>query len=254
MGKKLTTEDFISKARLVHGDKYDYSKVEYIGTHTKVCVICSTHGEYWTIPCDHLHKHGCPHCAREKQKELVYGVGINDLLYTRGTPSYQAWTSMLKRCYSNKYQNKKSTYMGCTVCDEWLLFSNFKKWFDSPNNNYQQGFQLDKDILVKGNKIYSPHTCCIVPASINTLFTNRKKNRGVYPIGVIKKNNGKYVARACGVKRHIGVYETIQEAFYAYKNAKERYIKSVAEKYFNEGKITKRVYDALMKYEVEITD
>ena len=252
--RKLTTAEFISKARLVHGDKYDYSKVEYIGTHTKVCVICPIHGAFLVIPCDHLHKHGCPHCAREKQKELVYGVGINDLLYTRGTPSYQAWTSMLERCYSNKYQNKKNTYLGCTVCEEWLLFSNFKKWFDNPENGYQEGYHLDKDILVKGNKIYSPNTCCIVPASINTIFTNRKKNRGIYPIGVIKRDNGRYVARACGVKRHIGVYKTIQEAFYAYKDAKERYIKSIAEKYFQEGKITKRVYDALMKYEVEITD
>lgn len=254
MGKRKTTEQFIAEAKAIHGDKYDYSKVAYIDTHTKVCVICPIHNEFWTIPCDHLHKHGCPHCAREKQKELVYGVGTNDLLYTRGTPSYQAWTSMLERCYSNKYQNKKSTYIGCTVCDEWLLFSNFKKWFDNPNNNYKQGYQLDKDILVKGNKIYSPNTCCIVPASINTIFKNRKKNRGVYPIGVIKKRNGKYVARACSVKRHIGVYETIQEAFYAYKDAKERYIKSVAEKYFQEGKITEKVYNALMKYEVEITD
>lgn len=118
MGKKLTTAEFISKARLVHGDKYNYSKVEYVDTHTKVSVICPIHGSFLTIPCDHLHKHGCPHCARERQKELVHGVGINNLLYTRGTPSYKAWTSMLERCYSPKYQKKRSTYIGCSVCHD----------------------------------------------------------------------------------------------------------------------------------------
>ena len=91
MAKKKTTSMFISEARSVHGDKYDYSKTTYINTHTKIIVICPIHGEFYTIPCDHLHNHGCPHCAMEKQKTLVYNVGVNDLLYTRGTPSYAAW-------------------------------------------------------------------------------------------------------------------------------------------------------------------
>jgi hypothetical protein len=254
MGKRKTTEQFVAEARAIHGDKYNYDKVKYVNTHTKVCVICPTHGEFQTIPCDHLHNHGCPHCAREQQKNLVYGVGINDLLYTRGTPSYQAWTSMLERCYDSKYQAKKTTYVGCSVCDDWLIFSNFKQWFDSTENGYKDGYQLDKDIIVKGNKVYSPSTCCIVPPAINALLTNRKRHRGNFYIGVRKTSNERFVARACGGKRHIGVYDTSQEAFYAYKNFKERYIKSVAEKYFQEGKITKRVYDALMKYEVDITD
>lgn len=254
MAKQITTAEFISKVKLVHGNKYDYSKVEYVDTHTKICVICPKHGVFMTIPCDHLHKHGCPKCAIESRKGLVYGVGVNDLLCTRKTPSYQAWTSMLERCYSSKYQNKGRAYLGCSVCEEWLLFSNFKEWFDNPKNNYQQGFHLDKDILMKGNKIYSPDTCSIVPASINSLLTNRRNHRGKYPVGVNKTRSGKYVARACVGKRHIGVYETVQEAFCAYKNAKEKYIKELAERYFQEGKITKKVYNALMTYEVEITD
>ena len=254
MGKRKTTEQFIEQARAIHGDKYNYDKVTYVNTHTKVCIICPIHGEFETIPCDHLHNHGCPHCAREQQKTLVYGVGVNDLLYTRGTPSYKAWFSMLERCYSSKFQTKKNTYVGCSVCNEWLTFSNFKRWFDSIDNGYKDGYQLDKDIIVKGNKIYSPSTCCIVPTEINVIFTNRKQHRGNTHIGVIENSNGRFVARASGEKRHIGVYDTSQEAFYAYKNAKERYIKSVAEKYFQEGKITERVYNALMRYEVEITD
>ena len=254
MGKKLTTAEFISKAKLLHGDKYDYSKVEYVGTHIKVKIICPIHGEFSTIPCDHLHKHGCPNCAMEQHKKLVYGVGINDLLYTRGTPSYLAWTAMLERCYCAKYQHNRNTYNDCSVCKEWLLFSNFKKWFDNPENGYKDGYHLDKDIIVKGNKIYSPQTCCLVPASVNSLLTSRKTQRGIYPIGVAKVRSGRFVARACSNKRHIGVYDTIEEAFNAYKEVKERYIKFIAESYFQQGKITERVYNALMKYEVEITD
>ena len=254
MGKSKTTEQFISEAKAVHGDKYDYSKVEYVNTHTKVCIICPEHGEFWSIPCDHLHKHGCPHCARECQKILVYGVGINDLLYTRGTPSYLAWTSMLERCYSQRYQGTKSTYCGCSVCDEWLIFSCFKRWFDDSENGYQEGYHLDKDIICKNNKVYSAHTCCLAPSEINSLLTNRKQHRGAYPLGVTKLKNGKYQARIGEKRKSIGTFNTPEEAFNAYKDVKERYIKSVAEKYFQEGKITKKVYDALMKYEVEITD
>ena len=254
MGKKKTTSQFITEAIAIHGNKYDYSKVEYIDTHTKVCIICLIHGEFWAIPCDHLHHHGCPHCARESQKELVYGVGHNDLLYTRGMPSYVAWTSMLERCYSPRYQSQKPTYKGCSVCKEWLTFSNFKKWFEDPQNGYQEGYVLDKDILIKGNKIYSPQTCCIIPKEINSLFVKPVSRDRILPIGVNKVKSGRYQARFGAGRKNIGVFDAPEEAFNAYKDFKERYIKSIAEKYFQEGKITDKVYDALMKYEVEITD
>ncbi len=254
MAKRKTTSQFIAEAKAIHGNKYDYSKVEYIDTHTHISVICPIHGEFTTIPCDHLHAHGCPHCARERQKSMVYGVGCNDLLYTRRTPSYLAWTSMLERCYSEKYQSKKPTYKGCIVCNEWLTFSSFKKWFDSPENGFQEGYMLDKDIIVKGNKVYSPDTCCIIPVEINSLLTNRKNHRGKYPVGVHKIKSGRYQARIGAERLNIGVFNTQEEAFYAYKNAKERYIKELAENYFKEGKITERVYNALMNYEIEITD
>lgn len=60
--KTLTTEEFIEKARKIHGDKYDYSKVKYINTHTKVCIICPKHGEFWQTPNCHLDGKGCPLC------------------------------------------------------------------------------------------------------------------------------------------------------------------------------------------------
>lgn len=243
--KRKTTEQFIKEARRVHNDKYDYSLTEYKNTHIKVCIICPIHGEFYQIPCDHLHKHGCPHCARESQKSLVHGVGINDLLYTRKTKPYTIWTSLLQRCYSNNRTEKHRTYKGCSVCQEWLTFSNFKSWFENPVNGYIDGYHLDKDIIIKGNKLYSPNTCCFIPQALNDLFTKSQAIRGELPIGVTKTSYNKYVAKVTTNRTYLGVYKTANEAFLAYKEAKEKIIKELAEKYFNEGKITERVYNAL---------
>lgn len=159
---------------------------------------------------------------------------------------------MLERCYDQKYHQKEPTYIGCSVCGEWKYFSNFKRWFDE---NYIEGYQLDKDILVKGNKIYSPETCCFVPQEINYLLINRRLHRGTEPLGVDRKGNS-YRAFFHQNKRkiHLGSFSTPEAAFLAYKKAKEQYVKGLAEKYHAEGKITERVYIALCNYRVEITD
>jgi hypothetical protein len=159
---------------------------------------------------------------------------------------------MLSRCYDTRNHHKNITYKDCKVCNESLTPSNFKEWFDK---NYQESYELDKDIIIKNNKIYSPETCCFVPKEINTLLTNRRNNRGKCYIGVTKNYN-KYVSTVsiCGKKHIIGYYSDEHDAFIAYKSAKEQYVKELAEKYFKEGKITDKVYHALMRYEVEITD
>lgn len=253
--KKLTSEEFIAKAKEVHGDKYNYSKIEYINNHVKILIRCPIHGSFEQKPNDHLQGHGCPKCAREGQKTLVMGVGINDLLDTRNTPYYKAWFSMLSRCYNKRLQAiKHKSYVGCTVCKEWLTLSNFKKWFDNPLNGYHESYHLDKDIIIKGNRIYSPTTCCFVPAEINSLFTKTNALRGDCPIGVVKSPHNRYIAKVNGRRIYLGVFKTPEEAFAVYKDAKEKYVKELAEKYFKEGKITERVYNALMRYEVEITD
>lgn len=242
------TKEFIKKSQIVHGYKYDYSKTVFIKNKEKVCITCPIHGDFYQLPDNHLHYHGCPKCKAEKARKLFLGIGHNDIIYSNKDESLSKWESMLHRCYSVKYKIKYPTYNGCTVCDEWLYFSNFKKWFDE---NYVEGYHIDKDILVKGNKVYSPETCCFVPQEINKLLTKTNSNRGKYPIGVYK---GKHSYLAFHRSKYIASFHTIEEAFNAYKSAKEQYIKELAEQYFNEGKITKRVYDALMKYEVEITD
>lgn len=190
----------------------------------------------------------------------VYGVGIVGLETTKINgkivKSYKTWSSLLERCYANK-PNRNKTYVNCTVADEWVYYSNFKKWFDE--NYYEidnEKMELDKDILVKGNKIYSPEACVFVPHSINTLFIKSNTTRGKYPIGVnYKKSINKYQARYSDINKksvYLGCFETVIDAFYAYKIAKENYIKEVADKYKNY--IPNKLYEAMYNYQIDIND
>ena len=195
----------------------------------------------------------------------VYGIGITGLEPVRDEngevlDSYICWKHMLMRCYSAKFQEKQPTYIGCSVCDEWLYYPNFKKWYD--NNYYEinnKTSQLDKDILTKGNKVYSPYTCMFVPNFINTLFTKRQNGRGDFPVGVCyHKTNKKYQASLSVFKngkataKYLGCFNTTDEAFEVYKQAKEKYIKEVADNYKDE--IPTELYEAMYTYEVNIDD
>jgi hypothetical protein len=205
--------------------------------------------------CGRLRQGGGVHYKKRKK---LYGVAINDYCdsiskHGRKIISYSVWKHMITRCYSNRADY--SSYKDCSVCEDWLTFSNFKKWFD---DNYVDGYHLDKDILIKGNKVYSPDTCCFVPSQINTLITKHDATRGVLPIGVTTttNRNAKYRAtlRKFGGYVSLGCFDTPEEAFAAYKTAKEEHIKEVATKHFNEGKIRENVYKALMQYSVDIND
>ena len=171
------------------------------------------------------------------------------------TKCYNAWHNMLKRCYYSKYQEKNTTYENCTVCKEWHNYQVYAKWH---NENYYeiegQTMTLDKDILNKGNKGYSTETCVFTPQFINVLFTKRDTERGEYPIGV-SKNGNKFKAllnKGDGKQIYLGTFDTPEQAFLAYKKAKEEYIKEVAEKW--KSQIPQKLYDAMMNYEVEIDD
>lgn len=254
MRPSLTQEDFIRNAKAVHGDKYDYSKFVYVNTTQKVCIICPKHGEFWQQPSNHINqKQGCPKCYDERRRSVVLGFGINDSehqIAKRKTTelSYKEWTSMIRRCYSPKYHKKKPTYIGCQVCDEWKYFSNFERWF---LKNYKDGYVLDKDVLIQGNRVYSPNTCCFVPTHINCLLPSKNIRRGLYKLGVYVQN-GKYVAQCCigKVQRRVGVFDNEDDAHEAYKKAKYSEIRRVATEAYKNGSIDKRVYDALLNYKI----
>ena len=105
-------------------------------------------------------------------------------------PFYCKWSNMLIRCYSENLPGWCPTYADRSVCDEWLYFSNFKAWMEQQD---WEGKQLDKDLLVPGNKVYSPQTCVFVSQVVNTFLTERASDRGDYPIGVsLDKGTGKF--------------------------------------------------------------
>lgn len=194
----------------------------------------------------------------------VFGVGKPGNKYpckikNEYTKEYRAWQNMLGRCFKKSYD----TYDDVTCCDEWLLYDNFYEWLHSQENfdKWLNGDKwcLDKDILIKGNKIYSPDTCCLVSFDVNVLFVKRNKMRGDLPIGVhYDYTSSKIYAASChlnnGKTKKIGRYNTPKEAFYAYKEFKENLIKKIAKEEYRQGNISKLCYEAMMNYEVEITD
>ena len=178
----------------------------------------------------------------------------------KNTRVYDTWHNMLQRCYDEKYQKKYPTYIGCRASEEFHNFQNFGDW-NSKNYYEIEGEQmcLDKDILVKHNKIYSPETCVFVPQTINKLFTKRQNDRGESVIGT-SPIDGKYRARCYMINletgkskcEYLGLFDTQEKAFKIYKYYKEKNIKMVAD-YFRE-QIPDKLYDALYNYEVEIDD
>ena len=171
------------------------------------------------------------------------------------------WRGVIGRCYNNEFHKKSPTYADCSVSEKFKYYPYFKEWcgnqigFNAVDDKGRP-FELDKDILLKGNKVYSENTCCFVPAEINGLFINCAKTCGDLPIGVwFDKQKGKYKADvSVGRKKRkrLGSFSTPEEAFYVYKREKEKYIKEVANKW--KDQIDPRAYEALMNYQVEITD
>ena len=176
------------------------------------------------------------------------------------TDGHIIWCNMLKRCYDPKYQEKHPTYKGCRVEDYLLNFQRICEWIE--NNYYEvpgEMMCLDKDILCKGNKIYSRETCIFVPERINLLFVKSDKARGKSPIGARLRKSGNYQVY-CNDKNGknicLGTYSSKEEAFQVYKSYKEKVIKEVIDSY--EGKIPEAFYsrlkEAMYNYKVEITD
>ena len=208
-------------------------------------------------------KNGTIKCPYEPR---VYGAGyIGEGKYTttkngKHRDEYIIWRNMLRRCYDPKFQEKEPTYKGCKVEDYLLNFQHMCKWLE--NNYYKVPGELmclDKDILCKGNKIYSRNTCIFVPKRINNLFTKRDNDRGNSPIGVTPNSYGNYQVRCCdgyGKRISLGTYSTEEEAFRVYKNYKEKVIKEVIDSY--EGIIPEPFYSrlktAMYNYKVEIDD
>ena len=196
-----------------------------------------------------------------EMSKLVWGAGFNDKTRPsrvdgKKVKEYELWTGMLKRCFSEKYQTRQPTYIGCNVSNNFLNYSFFYDWCQE-----QIGFgkvddkgrywQLDKDLLFVDNKTYSETACVFVPHEINSFFTDRGNDRCDNPVGVcFGKQNGKFRAQ-CKVnskQQHLGYFNTPEEAFNAYKPFKEALCKQLALKWQSE--IDERLFNAMMSWSV----
>lgn len=164
------------------------------------------------------------------------------------TPEYISWKGIIDRCYSEYIKKKQPTYIDCKMDPEWLNFQVFAEWHKA---RYKSGYQVDKDILQPGNKIYSPRFCRLVPSALNKLLTDRRNDRGKLPQGVSMDRN-RYIAQLSidGKQETIGYFGSASEAFGCYKEAKEKHVKDEAKRYLESECIEVDLYEALMNYEV----
>ena len=189
-----------------------------------------------------------------KRNKLVCGVGVNDADYSIAKhaiiggkrvivwtcPFYRTWKSMLERCYSEKFHQKRPTYRGCKVCDEWLIFSNFKRWMETQD---WQGKDLDKDLLMAGNKVYSPEACIFVDQTVNKFVTDNGAARGEYMIGVCwHKRDHKFEAKCCnpftGTRDYLGRFTNELDAHLAWKARKHELACALADsEYCNDPRL-----------------
>lgn len=172
----------------------------------------------------------------KNNKKLVVGVAVNDYKGSVSVDgntirSYRIWYGILTRCYNDKFHEKNPTYKGCSVAKDWLLFSNFKKWYD---DNYPSvlskklgiAFEIDKDLLSKGNKVYSQQTCVFIPSKVNNFMTNNKKsNKSGYTGVSWYKRYNKWLVQIkdfeTGKTKKLGYFKNVEEASSVYKKARE---------------------------------
>ena len=171
---------------------------------------------------------------------LVFGFGINDCKLDKRDKAYQCWVNMLRRCYNQELhsQIKYSSYVGCSVSDDWKASSDFCAWAVNQKGFSHEYSCLDKDILVSGNKVYSPENCTFVPREVNVALTFSSAKRGNLPLGVTASRttqNGDihYGASVCRGEfgRLSKWFDTLEAAEHFYKVEKLKHLSYLADKY-----------------------
>lgn len=217
--------------------------------------------------------------GKKMKQELIDEGWINERTYhtyktdENGIPHhslgqtvvYEVWKSMKQRCTDDKYKERQPTYIGVTASSEFKNFTKFHDWWYKQVGYNLENVELDKDLLSKGNKIYSADTCLLIPNFVNSFLIKSDAARGDCMIGVCKlgkyKNGDiRYIAQVWEynlttgktVRKHLGCFRNELDAFHAYKSAKEAIAKKYAK--YLQGKVDSRVIQALLDFEVNITD
>lgn len=195
------------------------------------------------------------------KNKLIFGVGINDADYNVARkgwvegkykivwacPFYLVWKEMIRRCYDVSLHKRLPTYKNCTICKDWIYFSNFKDWMETQDWERKE---LDKDIIVAGNKFYSPETCVFVSSRVNLFIRERKKNNSL-PTGVFLTKSGKY--QATGNGKFLGYYETAEQAHQVWLNFKIEKAYELAEEQSDE-RVAKSLIDRYENYQTVINN
>lgn len=181
---------------------------------------------------------------------IVFGVGyfgVGKYNHKDNKKLSQTWLGMMQRCYSLDFKKNRHTYKDCTVHSDWHNFQNFAKWFEE---NYIEGYCLDKDFTVMNNKEYSENTCKFIPNKINVILTNVSSSNKKYLVGVNLHKTGKFQA-TLSIKNkrvYLGLFDKEIEAFIAYKKAKEAYLKEQLICFRNE--IGEIIFNNLINYSI----
>lgn len=263
VGKRTTAKRCKFVGNTYSSNNYGDYVVEEVVSYGKVKIRFLTTGSVQEILTTQIHTgkirdHSADKVLTPRMGNMVHKVGYNGgdrALIETNFKTYQVWCSMLQRCYNPNTEYARRNYKDCEVSDYFKIFPQFLEWWKMKSDGISVDLQLDKDILVKGNRLYSETTCTLVPRDVNMLLIKRNKARGKYPIGVTYcKRSKKYKAQFSkfNVITNLGSHDSVESAFLAYKIAKEEYVKEVANKY--KDVIEEKVYEILMKYEVNIDD
>ena len=242
MGYKKGKENHCFKDRTgerhTTNEGYEAEIIEYLGVYN--CTI-RLNDEHNTILKERCYKSIVKGVVKNPYKRTVFNVGYfgeGIKLTKEYIKVYTAWYLILERCYG--VRDKNNTYKDVVVCEEWHNFQNFVVWYC---NNYISGFQIDKDILCPECREYSPKFCRFVPSAINVLFIKLKTT---HP-GIRKKGN-RFEVTIC--KKYEGTFSTIEEASRVYKEGKEKYARSLADKW--KEHIDSEIYKITRNYQVEV--
>lgn len=257
---RVTKSVFLERLYEKYGDKITHIGALFDFYDKGQEFNCKIHGDFTCVPSDILRKEriGCSWCGRESsakkntgkkkptgvmlcERRGIFGVGYRDIVaYCEGKPLRTAkmWYGLLARCYCEKTQEKNPSYIGCNVSEDWLTYSKFKADVEKMVGYDKEGWELDKDVLIEGNKTYSFETCLFLPKEINSVFKQPTLSKKGLPTGILPYTSKKGVryraycsAGNKGVRVYIGSFETLGDAENAYLRAKYDGIVRLCEKY-----------------------